>query len=91
MRQIHLKLFGEFTQIVDTLYTRSFESQLVADHINDKRIAMMLCMIYDLNYMYLNITILEKRRGLYGHVCFYHDAAEYYQPIQKRKKSEKDI
>ena len=34
---------------------------------------------------------LRKRRGLYGHVCFYHDAAEYYQPIQKRKKSEKDI
>ncbi len=63
MRQIHLKLFGEFTQIVDTLYTRSFESQLVADHINDKRIAMLLCMIYDLNYMYLNITILEKEEG----------------------------
>ena len=24
---------------------------------------MLLCMIYDLNYMYLNITILEKEEG----------------------------
>ena len=89
MRQIHLKLFGEFTQIVDTLYTRSFESQLVADHINDKRIAMLLCMIYDLNYMYLNITILEKEEGYIDMYVSIMMPKNITNPFRKGKKKKK--